>query len=185
MARTYTPSEAAKSTGVSASSVRNYSKKYPDQFSEGADPAPGQARAYTFEDLRTIAFIAEWSKNGETYEEIGQRLESGEQSDYSFSGVFEEKSIGGDDQVGPDPATATAIVQVFAHQLQIAQERERTLYETMLRQEQEARQREADLQSRLQATSEEKGKLSGELEETRRQLDELKNRSFWAKLFGG
>lgn len=183
---TYTPSEAAKATGVSVSSVRNYSRRYAGHFSEGANPGEGQARSYTYEDLRTVAFIAECTGRGENYEDIGKRLDTGEQDDFPFNVVYEEEPYSSEDQAGPDPATATAIVQVFAQQLQAAQERERTLYETMLRQEQEARQREADLQDRLQTASDEKSRLSGELEEVRRQLDELKTRpSFWARLFGG
>lgn len=184
----YTPSQAAKQAGVSASSVRNYTAKYTEWFSPGATPAPGEPRQFSPEDVKLIAYISACSAQGLTHDEIKQRLKAGEIVDFEFSPNMEEEqpqarsAPQGEEQTGTQLAPQ-ALLAFFSQQLETTQAqalaKEEALQKRLQQEQEEARAREEALQERLQEAQRTIGQLEGELKTVKEQP-----KGFWARLFG-
>ncbi len=172
----YSPSEAAKLAGISASSARGYVKRYTDYFSSEATPPKGQPRAFTVEDVRLLRFISQATRDGATHNEVAQRLVAGELDAFDWWPELEE----GEGQEQQTTALTTM------HQLQlVARLFDRQVDEYRLRDE-EGRQREQDLTRQLLDARQQIGKLEGQLEEMNRQEDENDNyQPWWRRLFSG
>ena len=72
-------------TGVSIAGVRNYTNR-PElaaYFGEGARPGPGEARAFTAQDVRFVAFIKDRTDQGLTYAQVAQAVEAGELEEFT------------------------------------------------------------------------------------------------------
>lgn len=57
--------------------VRNWAIEFAQYLSPTANPGEGKQRTFTVEDLRVIAIIAEYKRNGATYEDIHAALKVG------------------------------------------------------------------------------------------------------------
>lgn len=85
MSATYNPKTVASLTGVSIAGVRNYTNR-PELapfFSESARPGPGEARAFTADDVRLVAFVKDRTDQGLTYDQVAQAIHSGEFEEFS------------------------------------------------------------------------------------------------------
>ena len=85
MSATFSPKQVAEMTGVSIAGVRNYTNR-PElaaYFGEGARPGPGEARAFTAQDVRFVAFIKDRTDQGLTYAQVAQAVEAGELEEFT------------------------------------------------------------------------------------------------------
>lgn len=70
----YTPTQAARHASVSPNTVRQWAKEYREFFSEYANPATGESRAFTPGDVAILQAIAQLRINGLSHEDVKQRL---------------------------------------------------------------------------------------------------------------
>jgi len=144
---TYSPTEASKRAGVSASTVRKYAGEFPTFFSETATPHKGESRLFTDEDISVLVFIAQRRKNGATDELI----ESGLLNDDHLT-ILDEMKRGDQEQA--------ALVEAVkdAGSIQLARERERVV---ML--ERQIRELRSDAQSNQEMIQAERERFSNDL----------------------
>lgn len=68
--------------GVSAQTVRNWTKEFEDYLSPSATPQEkGSKRSYTTDDLAVFALVVEKTQTGATYEGIRKALKVGERAE--------------------------------------------------------------------------------------------------------
>jgi DNA-binding transcriptional MerR regulator len=70
--------QMARSLGVSDNTIRNFCKEFGDYLSEAAAPTWGTYREFSERDVEILTVISVWRKEGQTYDEIRQRLRRGE-----------------------------------------------------------------------------------------------------------
>ena len=85
MGQVYSTAQAAKLTGVSEASIRNYARQYGAHLSPGANPPAGQARAMLEADLTLLAFIREQTAAGVGHLEIAAQIAAGELAGFTWS----------------------------------------------------------------------------------------------------
>lgn len=181
MAQLYDPAEAARMTGLSVSSIRGYTNRFGRYFS---DNATGRPRKLTLEDIKLCAFINQFS-NTENYQQIENRLRSGELQDFHFqpdlSDVQSQSRSVEDER---DLLVPAAMISVIEHQLTEARLREEQVRSELNDERSHNRSEARRLQDELQNLQREVGRLEGQIDELRRQQGEEK-KSFWQRLFGG
>lgn len=181
MAQLYDPAEAARMTGLSVSSIRGYTNRFGRYFS---DNATGRPRKLTTEDVKLCAFINQFSYN-ETYQEIEQRLRSGELRDFDFQPDISETQAESRSVEGErDLLVPAAMISVIEHQLAGAHMREEQVRSELNDERDHNRSETRRLQEELQNLQREVGRLEGQIEELRRQQGDEK-KSFWQRLLGG
>lgn len=77
MPETFSPSRAARQTGVPMSTLRVWAKQYAEFFSPDANPRPGTERRFTVADLEVLKAISQLRANGLDATEIAERLRQG------------------------------------------------------------------------------------------------------------
>ena len=181
MAQLYDPAEAARMTGLSVSSIRGYTNRFGRYFS---DNATGRPRKLTMEDIKLCAFVNQFSNN-ETYQEIEQRLRSGELRDFHFQpDISETQTESRSGESERDLLVPAAMISVIEHQLIEARLREEQVRTELTNERSHNRSETRRLQDELQNLQREVGRLEGQIEELRRQQGDEK-KSFWQRLFGG
>lgn len=63
--------------GYAVPTVRNWAIEFEQYLSPTANPGDGKQRSFSIEDLKVISIIAEYKRNGATYEEIHAALRVG------------------------------------------------------------------------------------------------------------
>lgn len=163
----YYPADVVNQTGVSASTLRNYTKHYVGYLTAAATPGEGQKRVFTEQDLKLVAFIKQkTSKRGEglSHEAVKAAIDRGELEDFELP----SKSTG-----ETDTALATA-ENSSALMLLIEQLRER---------EENYRQRDEEQQLEIVALQRELGTAQGRMLELEKQNKRL-SRPWWKKVLG-
>ena len=82
--RTYQTSDLAKDFGVEPMTVRNWSKQYADHLPKDANPGEGKTRAFTLDDAKILALVAQLRKH-KNPEEIHARLRNGERGTFPLT----------------------------------------------------------------------------------------------------
>jgi len=78
---TYSALQVARSAGISVSSVRGWCKDFADYLSPEANPEPGKVRVFNDDDLSVYVTVATLRKQQLSYDEIREKLESGERAE--------------------------------------------------------------------------------------------------------
>lgn len=163
MAPLYTPKQAAALLGISVSAVRLYTNTYRKHLST---EATGNPRRLTETDLRLLAYVVSKTSTGQPHERILAHLETDE-------GKQEYDDF---DWEAPDAEQEPSTALVPAAALQAAQ----ALMLDAQRREQDALQREKELQEKIEQLLRELGHKEGELAALRAS----KPKGFWARLLG-
>jgi len=161
----YQPKQVARMVGISPASLRNYTARYRQWYSERATPPPGQPRLFTPEDVRLTAYIAQATAAGATHDEIAAHLEQagGVPEDFQWTPPRPEEGPAEEETAALVPnAQAQALLQLMARQLEQAQDREAAARA-------EAQARERELLEQLAQTQREIGQLEGELKAVKEQ----------------
>lgn len=119
----YNVTQAARAVEVSGTTIRNWSRTYSEYLSPSANPAAGQPREYTVDDLAVFSTIAVLREQLVTTEDIHAVLDSGRRLEAMRPSV-EESAV--DEHIidqGPQAAVAEAQAAVAAA------ERAITIYE--------------------------------------------------------
>ena len=85
MPAVYSTAQAAKLTGASEGTIRNYARQYAGFLSAGANPPAGQPRAMTGQDLALLAFVRERTAAGVGHDAIMAQLTAGELAGFAWS----------------------------------------------------------------------------------------------------
>lgn len=177
MAAVYSTAQAAKLTGVSEGTVRNYVRapQYAAHFSQGANPPAGAARRLTDQDLALLAYIREQTAAGVTHDQIAARIEAGELGSFTWSAP-EPARVGDTWGSIPDPAARPGDTWGSVPPPQPAPLA--IMAQTLTQELAAARQREQELWDRLLASETRAARVEGE-------LAALKGRPWLRRLFGG
>lgn len=182
MGQVYSTAQAAKLTGISEGTVRNYVRfpQYVGYFTQGANPAPGQPRQLTEADLTLLAFIRERTAAGAPHDQIAAQIAGGELVGFTWS-ISEAAAKAG--QPAPEDAAQGDHWGTAAEPAPLA-----IMAQSLTAELAAARSREQALWDRVIAESTARARAEGQLEAAQVQLAELKaaqGRSFWRRLFGG
>ena len=158
--------QAAKAAGISASSLRNYTRNalYRLYFSQDAAPAPGKPRCFSPDDVRLLRFIAECTAQGLPHTDIAAQIASGALAAYDWRppegppGLVQEGALEVETGAGQ-------VSMVLASLCRAAEEDRRRLWERLLDSE------------RARVAAEERAR------QLQAQIDMLR-RPWWARLFG-
>lgn len=71
----FTPKQLTDIAGISLASVRNYTERYRQWYSEQATPPPGVKRLFTEGDLMLTCYIAQTTQAGSNHSELAAHLE--------------------------------------------------------------------------------------------------------------
>lgn len=165
----YSVNQAAKLIGISKVSIRAYTAKeeYQRHLSTEATPAPGKERRFTPDDLRLFRFVANHTSQGETHEQITERLTAGELSDFKWT--------------PPDLTEPSEQNQAQETQL-VPYERLQAAHALLA----DARQREENIADQLREAQEKIERLTLELGQAQGERDAMRRRrpAWWVRLFG-
>lgn len=179
----YQIAQAAKVTGVSPAGIRNYVDRYGEWFSAGARPPKGQARDFSGEDVRLIAFIRDRTKAGENHDQIVQALQAGELEDFTS---WAEPPAAGEgsqaEEVGAELVPPAAVAMLRA-MLEESRRREETAAARTDAQLAAAADRESRLQAAYAQAQREIGRLEGEIAAMK--AAPPRPASWWRRVFGG
>jgi len=157
-------------TGVSSSSLRNYTRDYERYFSTEATTTP---RHFTEEDLRLIAFIVDCTKGRAlTHDQVAERLLAGDLD--TFTWLAPEMP-----QTPTDAAGESYGLLVPAERVQAAQ----ALLQDAQRRENDAIAEAKAAQERIAELERELGVAQGRLEGVER--SQYTAPKWWKALFGG
>ena len=206
MSATFSPKQVAEMTGVSIAGVRNYTNR-PElaaYFGEGARPGPGEARAFTAQDVRFVAFIKDRTDQGLTYAQVAQAVEAGELEEFTHWSPpepVEAPSRGHQVEAGEEStalvtgeaAQALAVFQEMIADLRAAyaQERERAdlLAEEVRAERAKVDRYRGDVQATIETYEEARAELREEIGRLRGQLEEIKaaraRRPAWLRWLAG
>ena len=206
MSATFSPKQVAEMTGVSIAGVRNYTNR-PElaaYFGEGARPGPGEARAFTAQDVRFVAFIKDRTDQGLTYAQVAQAVEAGELEEFTHWSPPEPEeapSRGHQVEAGEEStalvtgeaAQALAVFQEMIADLRAAyaQERERAdlLAEEVRAERAKVDRYRGDVQATIETYEEARAELREEIGRLRGQLEEIKaaraRRPAWLRWLAG
>ena len=193
-------------TGVSIAGVRNYTNR-PElaaYFGEGARPGPGEARAFTAQDVRFVAFIKDRTDQGLTYAQVAQAVEAGELEEFTHWSPPEPEeapSRGHQVEAGEEStalvtgeaAQALAVFQEMIADLRAAyaQERERAdqLAEEVRTERAKVDRYRNDVQATIETYEEARAELREEIGRLRGQLEEIRaaraRRPAWLRWLAG
>ena len=167
----YLPKDALRITGVSASTLRNYTRDFVRYLSTEATTVP---RKFSAEDLKLLAFIRyRTDEKRETISQVQTLLDAGALADFAWDAP--PLSVAPTMQAQSD---VTEYLVPMA-QMQAAQ----ALMLDAQQREQQATTRERELQARIEDLQRQVGELSGELKAvkaSRRQAPK-----WWRTVFGG
>jgi transposase len=170
MAQVYSTAQAAKLTGISEGTVRNYVRApmYAGYFSAGASPAAGQPRQLSEHDLTLLAFVREKTAGGVTHDQIAGELAAGELEAFTWSAPEapqEEAPSWEQPQRQPEAQAAPLAImaQTLTGELASLRADKDTLWERVVAAEKRASAAEAELAA----------------------LKAAQSRGFFRRLFGG
>ena len=177
---TYKPTQVARMTGISTSSVKVYTTRHTSHFSPGATPEPGARRYFSENDAKVLAFIAHFTDQGVNHDEIAAKLADGELSAFEWTAPTTPRQDDAQNaQEAPGQPAGLVLWQEwrdmnarFQEFTQEASEREAKIRE-------EALQREITLRDELTEAKERAARAEGELTA----LKEAR-RPWWARWFG-
>jgi DNA-binding transcriptional MerR regulator len=172
MAQVYSTAQAAKLTGISEGTVRNYVRApmYAGHFSAGANPPAGAPRQLSAGDLALLAFIREKTAAGVTHDQIAAQIAAGDMAGFTWqapetpqeeapSWEQPQRAAGEAPQPAPLALMASALTQELA----------------------QLRDREQALWDRLIASETARARAEGELAA----LKAAQGRGFFRRLFWG
>lgn len=169
----YTPGAAARAVGISVASVRGYSARFSAFLSPGANPGPGRPRSLTDNDLRIMRFVAHFTAQGESWDDVQARLTRGELATFDWT-----PETPAEQAQAPEVTALAPVLGSFLQRLE--DERRRDL--------DAARAREDELTAQLLDARERIGRLQGELDALKAQTktgEVVSPRpSFWQRLRG-
>ena len=193
-------------TGVSIAGVRNYTNR-PElaaYFGEGARPGPGEARAFTAQDVRFVAFIKDRTDQGLTYAQVAQAVEAGELEEFTHWSPPEPEeapSRGHQVEAGEDStalttgeaAQALAVFQEVIADLRAAHAQERARADQLAEEVRTERAKvdryRNDVQATIETYEEARAELREEIGRLRGQIEEIKaaraRRPAWLKWLAG
>ena len=193
-------------TGVSIAGVRNYTNR-PElaaYFGEGARPGPGEARAFTAQDVRFVAFIKDRTDQGLTYAQVAQAVEAGELEEFTHWSPPEPEeapSRGHQVEAGEDStalttgeaAQALAVFQEVIADLRAAHAQERARADQLAEEVRTERAKvdryRGDVQATIETYEEARAELREEIGRLRGQLEEIKaaraRRPAWLRWLAG
>ena len=206
MSATFSPKQVAEMTGVSIAGVRNYTNR-PElaaYFGEGARPGPGEARAFTAQDVRFVAFIKDRTDQGLTYAQVAQAVEAGELEEFTHWSPPEPEeapSRGHQVEAGEDStalttgeaAQALAVFQEVIADLRAAHAQERARADQLAEEVRTERAKvdryRNDVQATIETYEEARAELREEIGRLRGQLEEIKaaraRRPAWLRWLAG
>ena len=138
MAAVYSTAQAARLTGTSEGTVRNYVRApmYAGYFSEGANPPAGSPRRLSEADLAVLAFIREKTAAGVTHDQIAAQLVAGELAGFTWSApVASQEEARGEPkrQAGEtQPAALAIMAQTLTAELAAAHAREQAVWDRLI-----------------------------------------------------
>ena len=193
-------------TGVSIAGVRNYTNR-PElaaYFGEGARPGPGEARAFTAQDVRFVAFIKDSTDQGLTYAQVAQAVEAGELEEFTHWSPPEPEeapSRGHQVEAGEDStalttgeaAQALAVFQEVIADLRAAHAQERARADQLAEEVRTERAKvdryRNDVQATIETYEEARAELREEIGRLRGQIEEIKaaraRRPAWLRWIAG
>ena len=193
-------------TGVSIAGVRNYTNR-PElaaYFGEGARPGPGEARAFTAQDVRFVAFIKDRTDQGLTYAQVAQAVEAGELEEFTHWSPPEPEeapSRGHQVEAGEDStalttgeaAQALAVFQEVIADLRAAHAQERARADQLAEEVRTERAKvdryRSDVQATIETYEEARAELREEIGRLRGQIEEIKaaraRRPAWLRWIAG
>ena len=193
-------------TGVSIAGVRNYTNR-PElaaYFGEGARPGPGEARAFTAQDVRFVAFIKDRTDQGLTYAQVAQAVEAGELEEFTHWSPPEPEeapSRGHQVEAGEDStalttgeaAQALAVFQEVIADLRAAHAQERARADQLAEEVRTERAKvdryRNDVQATIETYEEARAELREEIGRLRGQIEEIKaaraRRPAWLRWIAG
>ena len=206
MSATFSPKQVAEMTGVSIAGVRNYTNR-PElaaYFGEGARPGPGEARAFTAQDVRFVAFIKDRTDQGLTYAQVAQAVEAGELEEFTHWSPPEPEeapSRGHQVEAGEDStalttgeaAQALAVFQEVIADLRAAHAQERARADQLAEEVRTERAKvdryRNDVQATIETYEEARAELREEIGRLRGQIEEIKaaraRRPAWLRWIAG
>ena len=206
MSATFSPKQVAEMTGVSIAGVRNYTNR-PElaaYFGEGARPGPGEARAFTAQDVRFVAFIKDRTDQGLTYAQVAQAVEAGELEEFTHWSPPEPEeapSRGHQVEAGEDStalttgeaAQALAVFQEVIADLRAAHAQERARADQLAEEVRTERAKvdryRSDVQATIETYEEARAELREEIGRLRGQIEEIKaaraRRPAWLRWIAG
>ena len=206
MSATFSPKQVAEMTGVSIAGVRNYTNR-PElaaYFGEGARPGPGEARAFTAQDVRFVAFIKDRTDQGLTYAQVAQAVEAGELEEFTHWSPPEPEeapSRGHQVEAGEDStalttgeaAQALAVFQEVIADLRAAYAQERARADQLAEEVRAERTKvdryRNDVQATIETYEEARAELREEIGRLRGQIEEIKaaraRRPAWLRWIAG
>ena len=159
MAQVFSTAQAAKLTGVSAGTVRNYVRAplYAALFSTGANPPAGSPRRLSESDLSLLAYIREQTAQGVTHDQIAAQIAGGGLAGFTWSApeAGQEAAQGVDGwelppkrQAGEaQPAPLAIMAQTLTAELAAARQREQMLWDRIVEAETRAARAEGQLEA--------------------------------------
>lgn len=193
-------------TGVSIAGVRNYTNR-PElaaYFGEGARPGPGEARAFTAQDVRFVAFIKDRTDQGLTYAQVAQAVEAGELEEFTHWSPPEPEeapSRGHQVEAGEEStalttgeaAQALAVFQEVIADLRAAHAQERARADQLAEEVRAERAKvdryRNDVQATIETYEEARAELREEIGRLRGQIEEIKaaraRRPAWLRWIAG
>ena len=206
MSATFSPKQVAEMTGVSIAGVRNYTNR-PElaaYFGEGARPGPGEARAFTAQDVRFVAFIKDRTDQGLTYAQVAQAVEAGELEEFTHWSPPEPEeapSRGHQVEAGEEStalttgeaAQALAVFQEVIADLRAAHAQERARADQLAEEVRAERAKvdryRNDVQATIETYEEARAELREEIGRLRGQIEEIKaaraRRPAWLRWIAG
>ena len=206
MSATFSPKQVAEMTGVSIAGVRNYTNReeLAPFFGEGARPGPGEARAFTAQDVRFVAFIKDRTDQGLTYAQVAQAVEAGELEEFTHWSPPEPEeapSRGHQVEAGEDStalttgeaAQALAVFQEVIADLRAAHAQERARADQLAEEVRTERAKvdryRNDVQATIETYEEARAELREEIGRLRGQIEEIKaaraRRPAWLRWIAG
>ena len=206
MSATFSPKQVAEMTGVSIAGVRNYTNR-PElaaYFGEGARPGPGEARAFTAQDVRFVAFIKDRTDQGLTYAQVAQAVEAGELEEFTHWSPPEPEeapSRGHQVEAGEESTALTtgeagqalAVFQEVIADLRAAHAQERARADQLAEEVRAERAKvdryRNDVQATIETYEEARAELREEIGRLRGQIEEIKaaraRRPAWLRWIAG
>lgn len=157
MAQVFSTAQAAKLTGVSAGTVRNYVRApmYAPLFSAGANPPAGSPRRLSDNDLALLAYIREQTAQGVTHDQIAAQIAAGGLAGFTWSApeAGQAEAQPGDtwgipkDPAPTQPAPLAIMAQTLTAELAAARQREQILWDRIVEAETRAARAEGELEA--------------------------------------
>lgn len=177
----YTMAQAAKASGVSEASIRNYTSGryagfYADFLTPGARPGTGQPRRLAHDDVILLAYVHRRTRQGATHETIRAEIAGGALADFEPPTVNARQASESrqTEEGAPNQPAALAVLQDMARQLAVV----------MAGQVQAAQARADSLADQLREAEVRAASAEREAQLLRAEVAHLRGRGLLARLFG-